>query len=663
MKLLSCYIENFGKLHKYTHTFCDGLNVFEKENGWGKSTLAAFIKAMLYGLPASRSTDLDENERKRYLPWNAEVCGGSLSFEVNGSRYRAERIFAKRESADVFRLFSIDTGLPSDDYSAALGCEIFGIDRDGYERSTYLSCKQLAASGYSTIQSALSNQNDLTCYDAAIAVLDRRRKHYQMTGKRGKVAELSESLHAQQRLLENAEADREALRALSAELIDAEQRIDCKQKDRERLLVLAERAKAQGSARQVEETASRLLLACERARAEHDGLRSVFGAELPSEAHVDEMLAESREIDAEIKKREGTARVREKSTVKRRKISLSALLLSLCLPVPCVLLGAPVLAIAAGVLALACTVSLLLQTPMRGKKNTERQQDTLRERMEKRSRFLSCYTDLGEQDETARILYLKERLSALSLAQERLHMAQQTLADFRAVHPEQAPEESDGTCATQSPEELLESAKRLAEEIQQDRARLLEKQHRARELEESAAKIPKHASYLAFLAEEKRTAEQNLSAILRARELLGVARGALTLRYRDTVESAFRKYLAELDASEKTPLLSEGDVATVSGGFEMSLTCGALTHGVSAFSSGYRDLLALCLRFSICDALLASESAPMILDDPFNNLDDRKTRVALQLLHRLCRDRQILYFTCSHSRTPICDAKQDAEQK
>ena len=47
MKLLRCYIQNYGKLHEFKYDFNDNLNIILQENGWGKSTFASFIKAML----------------------------------------------------------------------------------------------------------------------------------------------------------------------------------------------------------------------------------------------------------------------------------------------------------------------------------------------------------------------------------------------------------------------------------------------------------------------------------------------------------------------------------------------------------------------------------------------------------------------------------------
>ena len=53
------------------------LTVISGGPGTGKTTLAAFLCAMLYGLPATRKNDPAENERKKYLPWQGGVFGGS----------------------------------------------------------------------------------------------------------------------------------------------------------------------------------------------------------------------------------------------------------------------------------------------------------------------------------------------------------------------------------------------------------------------------------------------------------------------------------------------------------------------------------------------------------------------------------------------------------
>ena len=92
MLLKRCYVQGFGKLQNFTYEFTEGLNVICTENGWGKSTFAAFLRAMFYGLPQAGSrTKLEEAERRKYRPWNGGVMGGFLEFKADGKTYKAER--------------------------------------------------------------------------------------------------------------------------------------------------------------------------------------------------------------------------------------------------------------------------------------------------------------------------------------------------------------------------------------------------------------------------------------------------------------------------------------------------------------------------------------------------------------------------------------------
>ena len=77
MKLVSLYVSSFGKLKDFSYDFNDNFNVIKQENGWGKSTLATFIKSIFYGLSGGRTRSVAENERLKYKPWNStEKFGG-----------------------------------------------------------------------------------------------------------------------------------------------------------------------------------------------------------------------------------------------------------------------------------------------------------------------------------------------------------------------------------------------------------------------------------------------------------------------------------------------------------------------------------------------------------------------------------------------------------
>lgn len=211
MKLLRLEIENFGKLSGYSLELTDGLNTVCEPNGFGKSTVAAFIKAMLYGLPASTKRNLDKNERKKYTPWQGGSYGGSLQFESDRGHFRIERFFAAKEANDEFRLFDLSNNKPSDVYSSDVGIELFGIDAEGFARSAFLSQSDMDNTEENVTVTAkltglLEDVNDMGSYDVAMEILDRRRRFYEVKGGRGKVSDLNGALYDGRRELDRLNA-------------------------------------------------------------------------------------------------------------------------------------------------------------------------------------------------------------------------------------------------------------------------------------------------------------------------------------------------------------------------------------------------------------------------------------------------------------------------
>ena len=212
MLLKRCYVQGFGKLTEFSYEFTEGLNVICTENGWGKSTFAAFLRAMFYGLPqASARTKLEEAERRKYRPWNGGVMGGSLVFEVNGKEYKAERTFGKKEAEDTFRLIDLSTNLESADFSADLGKELFGLDKEAYSRSTYLPQNKISDGGMNDsigkkLGRMAEGDDDSSNFDKAYGQLDELRKRYvpdRQKDEKGYVAELTRKLSEAQARLES----------------------------------------------------------------------------------------------------------------------------------------------------------------------------------------------------------------------------------------------------------------------------------------------------------------------------------------------------------------------------------------------------------------------------------------------------------------------------
>lgn len=203
MLLKLCYVQGFGKLQDFTYEFKEGLNVICTENGWGKTTFAAFLRAMFYGLPAAGSrTKLEEAERRKYRPWNGGVMGGFLVFHVNGKDYKAERTFGKKEAEDTFRLLDLSTNLESADFSSELGKELFGLDKEAYSRSTYLPQNKIFDGGMNDsigkkLGRMAEGEEESGNFDKAYGTLDELRKKYipdRQKEEKGYVAELTRGI-------------------------------------------------------------------------------------------------------------------------------------------------------------------------------------------------------------------------------------------------------------------------------------------------------------------------------------------------------------------------------------------------------------------------------------------------------------------------------------
>jgi len=139
VKILSCNINGFGGLADYSIDFNSGVSCIIEKNGFGKTTLAAFIKAMFFGMPTARkNSSLDSSDRAKYNPWKAASFGGQLVFSLKGKNYRIIRKFdSKSPTRDEFMLLDADTGLEVSDFSENIGEEIFGLNEEAFVKSTF----------------------------------------------------------------------------------------------------------------------------------------------------------------------------------------------------------------------------------------------------------------------------------------------------------------------------------------------------------------------------------------------------------------------------------------------------------------------------------------------------------------------------------------------
>lgn len=228
MIIKSCYVENFGTLSKYSVEFNDGLNSIHKENGWGKTTLAVFIKAMLFGIPSGRAAD---NERKKYMPWNGGVFGGNMVFETAGKTYRVERTFAKTDKNDTFALYDTATNMLCNDFGSLLGEEILGVDRESFEKSVFIKIDNYENSLLTDVMSARMadvpyDSTDLDRLQEVLLKLDKQASAIKAKrGNGGLLNQWTDKLNDDMAKLREGNDAREQLEEVNRQIAEYEQRL------------------------------------------------------------------------------------------------------------------------------------------------------------------------------------------------------------------------------------------------------------------------------------------------------------------------------------------------------------------------------------------------------------------------------------------------------
>ena len=203
--------------------------------------------------------------------------------------------------------------------------------------------------------------------------------------------------------------------------------------------------------------------------------------------------------------------------------------------------------------------------------------------------------------------------------------------------------ETEQTDAPRSSAELDKRSAELSElisEVNRKRA-LLERQYRA-----DAERADSREELISAKREQEERLErytENLEIIKLTKKHLEAAKDAMTSKYLGKTKQNFTKYAEIISGASGS---YEMDTS-----FSVSKTEGAKTHAIEAYSRGMRDLYNIAARFALIDSLYENDTPFVIFDDPFLAFDDEKCASALEILKKLSEERQIIYFTCSKSRT------------
>jgi len=289
------HIDDFGCLHNYDYEFEDGLNVVLHDNGWGKTTMGVFLKAMLYGFGSRRSKDITENERRRYLPWQGGKYGGSLDFEAEGVRYRIFRTFGETPRFDRTKILNLDSKTTARIDPENIGENLFRLDVSAFQRSVFINQNGLSMSGaassiHTRLNALVSQANDVAAFDGAIAKLTTQIKLYEKTGARGQIGNITRQisvLERQRDQLESdiAEQDGARNRILEIDVLLSAIEDDLAEKRKRLDAVSGEARKREAS----EELLKDLNQQIAQLQEKMDAVKSDLGGELPSAAEIEQV--------------------------------------------------------------------------------------------------------------------------------------------------------------------------------------------------------------------------------------------------------------------------------------------------------------------------------------------------------------------------------------
>ena len=221
MKLISCYIENFGKYQNASFDFSRGLTTYHLDNGEGKTTLATFLRVMLYGMNTDRKETY--GVRSQYNPFQGGNYGGWLMLEKGGKIYKITRFFDKKSAVKDILTVTDERERECDDLGKIPGETLFGLNEEAFMRTSYITWEKTQIDlqhGIGERLCGLVSDDSSVPLDKALKALSEHEKTYHSgrksggvyTGKIPEMEDLIAETNAEIYAIENAEKELAAVR-------------------------------------------------------------------------------------------------------------------------------------------------------------------------------------------------------------------------------------------------------------------------------------------------------------------------------------------------------------------------------------------------------------------------------------------------------------------
>lgn len=673
MIIEACHIAQFGKWKDADFSFSPGKNSFLWDNGYGKTSFIYFFKLMFYGVSGDRKQDLEENERKHYMPFQGASFGGRIIFRIGEKRYRLERSFGLKKSEDSFRLFDEDSGKESKDYSENIGEELFSLDAESFQRVCMISHEDLHFSMNSRMHAKLGNvaedQEDMkkfqqvqTILKDGINALSPNRRTGNIFKLKMQEEELSSGLYGKE-ALENAVlsiekevlslTEKEAKRKEEGKALEEELSQRISEKDSlGKWMSYAQKKEEREKAEYRYENAlkwyyqerfsdipeeKKALLWKEEMQSLQEQIRSIKKEiEKVSEVGVEKIGGENTGAEAGIE--------RELSgTSPAVLFALAGLGLLFVLLFFGKLFGMPLglpsaLFLLLGILSFSLCFFLWWSGEQKKRAWQEKQEEEeVRQRKQQAIRFASLEELLSRFHKLEDMQDLEKE--AAGRKEEFLRFVEEEGGEQAfSLLEEKQKEWEEGPSLEESRRKLEAFRKEEEERREEIRKKRAEREAKVRDLDF----LEEQERLLAQKKEEREALEKRYNLLQKTKAYLEMAKERFALQYKEPILEAFQKYFQSICTEPLQFQMSED--------LELSFVDRGLSREQGYLSEGLQDLCRFCQKLAIFDAMFQEEKAFLLLDDPFSHLDEKNGARARVLLEELAESRQIFYFTCSEER-------------
>ena len=225
-------IKSFGRINDMTLEFSERVNVIEGENESGKSTIAAFIRYMLYGF--SDAPDGELGERKKRISWDSGMAQGSMYVRVAGKRYVINRSTVPADESDrpTYReessIVDAETGAPVFGKLSA-GEVFFGVDGELFDNTAFIGRIGDPAIDEGSVKESIENiifsgSEKINKQRAALRISDKMGALLHEGGAGGAIVDLAHRERALGEKLDECNRDNKLILEKEAELFRIRQR-------------------------------------------------------------------------------------------------------------------------------------------------------------------------------------------------------------------------------------------------------------------------------------------------------------------------------------------------------------------------------------------------------------------------------------------------------